>query len=222
MAHIRLSTLDKTFVERDTTEEPFPVTIRLRDDEDNTIEFRLSGMTSSETEEFRGSVRILLQQLDELVAEWEDQPDWSNDGYICPPHESRDGNGWYVRFEGKDVATGVPDREIALFLLAEAMTKAGHFPAAWETGRDWAPQPVDDEVRAFHDAGGTDLLPLEGVQFSEGTDVEVLDEGDWDSGTVRRDFGQHGVWVDGYGEGVTYFVEDRDEIRAYVDPDDDA
>lgn len=220
MTLIRLRQLEKTYAKRDTTEEPYPVTIGLKDDEGATIEFRFSGMSVESVEDFRREVRSLLLQLDELVDEWEEFADQENDGFIFPPHEN-DGHGWFVKFEGEIVATGVPDRDVAMFLLAEAMTNAGSFPAVWETGRDWAPQEIGDEVRAFHDAGGTDLLPLEGVEYAAGQDVIFRDEdGDERSGQVKRDVGQHGVWVEDYNE--QFLIDDRTNIRADTDDDEDS
>lgn len=219
MAHIRLSNLTKTNVDRDTTDEPYRVTVTLTDENSDVVEFRFSGMADEETSNFRHEIRELLKQLDDLLEDWETLPDYDHDGFISPPHENRH-KGWWVKIFNRDVATDAPSRDIAIFLIAEAMTEAGEFCEAWETGRDWKPEPIDDEVRAMHDEGGTDLIPLEGVQWASGIPIEFKDpdqDDEWESGTVHRDFGQHGVWIDGYGEGAVHFVEDRDDIRPWED-----
>lgn len=216
MAHIRLSNLTKTSVDRDTVDEPYRVTVTLADEQGDVVEFRFPGRADEETSNFRDEIRGLLTQLDEVLEEWENMPDFDHDGFISPPHENH-GKGWWVKIFGRDVAVDAPSREIAIFLLAEAMTEAGEFCDVWETGKDWAPQPIDDQVRAMHDAGGTDLIPLEGVQYADGDDIEFIagedfsDPGKWTSGQVRRDLGQHGVWIADFHE--TYHIEDRDDIR---------
>lgn len=220
MAHIRLSNLDKATVDRDTTDEPYRVTVTLKDEDGDVVQFRFSGMADEDTANFRHEIRELLKQLDELIDHWETFPDNDHDGFISPPH-SGGTKGWWVRIFGRDVATDAPSRDVAIFLLAEAMTEAGEFCEAWEEGRDWAPRPIDDEVRAMHDAGGTDLIPLEGVTYAQGGDIEFVagedfaDPGNWTSGQVRRDLGQHGIWVEDFD--TMYHITDRDQIRVPVE-----
>lgn len=112
---------------------------------------------------------------------------------------------WYVTLEGVQVAQNLDSRALAVLTLAVAMTTTGAFPSAWERD-EWGQggDPIDDEIRALHDAGGTEMLPYvyDQPELDDGTDIQVETrfqtgpnrwEPEWRDATVIRDFGQHGV-----------------------------
>lgn len=103
-----------------------------------------------------------------------------------------------VRLEGvfKD---RFPTGDIAIYELARAMDETGSFPNAWMEGEHGpSSRSIDDEVRAFHDAGGGGLLPLPGARFAPGDNVIDSDDG-WPC-TVIRDYGDLGVHVRAQGD----------------------
>lgn len=93
---------------------------------------------------------------------------------------------------------GYPDRKVAIYELAALMAMHGEFPGAWISGEHGpAMADISDEVRAFHDEGGTLLRPLAGVRFEPGTLVRA-----WDGGMYRviRDYGELGTWLHADGD----------------------
>jgi hypothetical protein len=77
-------------------------------------------------------------------------------------------------------------------------------------------RPVSAEVRAFHDEGGSRLLPLDGVVFEPGDEVR------YDGGTMEvvRDYGELGIWlaVPGDWRAGEAFVRDRARVQPVYEP----
>lgn len=92
---------------------------------------------------------------------------------------------------------GYPDPGVAIYEAALLMAEHGEFPGVWMCGEHGpSERDVADEVRAFHDAGGDQMRPLEGVTYEPGTEVRSND-GTWE---VIRDYGELGVWLGVYGD----------------------
>lgn len=135
-----------------------------------------------------------------------DLPD-DTDAWI---HSDRSQSWFRVELEGVTIGEW-PDEDVAVYELARAMSEHGSFPAAWLDPGD-GPVSVDDRVRAHHDEGGTGLLPLEGVKYDEGDDVQVLGRYGWVDATVVHDYGtQIGVHVK-YPETSETDVADHDDV----------
>lgn len=164
---------------------------------------------------------------DTILKGWEDVPD-EFDAYV---HDDRD--GYYVSIEGvmwdadreetvSQTRGGqhvrpLPSREIAEYELARAMSKSGCFPNAWYTDeRGWSDN-IAERVRAFHDEGGTGLLPLEGVRFEEDSAIRTPDG--WRAYVVR-DYGNLGMIYVLSGDDTRHFAE-GDERDTFVAIDDD-
>lgn len=132
---------------------------------------------------------------------WEDLPD-EDDGYVF-----FDRGSYFVQLSGKRFGNekGYPSRDIATYHLAEAMSEAGNFPNVWIEGIDNGAIAIDDDVRKFHDEGGTNLLPLEGKRFDD--DAEVMADG-WRCYVVK-DYGKLGVTYVLAGDDTIHFTEDN-------------
>jgi hypothetical protein len=123
---------------------------------------------------------------------------------LSQPHESDnyvtlDRGRYYVSLGGANGISpdsqprnGYPDPQVAIYELAKLMAERGEFRAAWMEGEHGpSSRSIDDEVRAFHDTGGDQLLPLDGVQYEPGDEVRSND-GTWE---VICDYGTLGVWL---------------------------
>lgn len=158
-----------------------------------------------------------LREPGERDDEDEDPGPGEYDGWI-----TLDRDGYSLRLEGVWLPGVYPTREIAIYELAAEMSLTGSFPAAWVTGEHGpATASVDMQVRAHHDAGGTGLLPLPGVQYEPGAPVRYDGEGVW---TVQRDYGTGigmGVMIYAAGDpSVTGHVTDRARLAPI--PEDDS
>lgn len=102
-----------------------------------------------------------------------DSPDPGGDGFVTLGR-----NDWEVRLEGIERGR-YPKYEMAVYQLARVMAETGSFPACWAEGEHGpSSRLIDDEVRAFHDAGGDGLLPLPGARFAPG-DLVIDTDGGW-------------------------------------------
>lgn len=182
---------------------------------DVTIDLDVGG-NSGNAESLRDALAAVAASLTGILAEWEDVPaEW--DGYVSP-----DRGGWYVQLSGKRVGSdqyGFPTLDIAIYRLAEAMAEAGEFGNAWAEGEHGpTTRSINDEVRAFHDEGGDQMKPLEGVRYAEGDLVEA-DTG-WPM-RVDRDYGPMGVMIYADGDSsVREYVKHEDRARLQKIPED--
>lgn len=146
-----------------------------------------------------------------ILTDWEDTPD-EYDGWVS---EGRD--GYYVSLEGiprRNTRHGYASRDIAVYELAQAMADAGCFPNAWYSNERGNTENIGEEVRKHHDAGGSSMLPLEGVEYEEG-DAVIYSDPAW-PWIVDKDYGQLGVVIhEQYDTRNRAHVTDRSEIARY-------
>lgn len=111
-----------------------------------------------------------LEQVDKLHR---DRPPCEWDGIV-----SEDRGRYYVSCEGSRDKREYLSLELATRGLAQAMVDAGCFSDAFYVGERGGYWRIDDEVRAFHDTGGDQMLPEPriGLTFaSDGCAWEVVD-----------------------------------------------
>lgn len=207
------------------------VAIERADDDDGAVTLRLAfedgtvvsadvGITLVGVEDLADTLDRAAKAARELAEGWQDRPDYDDDGWVALDDRTRQ---YRVSLSG-DVRDSYPTRGIALFELACAMSEAGYFPNAWIEGEDWGPQPIDTEVRAFHDDGGDQPIELPGVEYEPGADVEASYqyqtapftwETSWEPATVIRDYGTDlGVLIAWHFQGEDHAaITDRTHIR---------
>lgn len=167
-------------------------------------------------EGLRNALQDVVDDMDaNILAGWEDTPDPESDAWISEGR-GRYGNGYFIQLEGVavgDKERGYVSRDIATFELAEAMAKAGCFPNAWYENERGNVDNIGEDVRKYHDEGGTAMIPLEGVEYDEGQDVTY----DNDDYIVVRDYGQFGVVIHRrWDESSREHVTDRSEITTLI------
>jgi hypothetical protein len=148
--------------------------------------------------------QVYRLRLEEAQAEPDDtdpdfvEPDPDNDGFVA-----LDRGGYWARIFGKDLTRrgrGFPTTDIAIYELARAMAEAGEFPNAWMEGEHGpSVRDINDEVRRFHDEGGSKLLPLEGVQYAPGDEIDSSEEPGLYF-TVDQDYGMLGIVAHASGD----------------------
>lgn len=157
-----------------------------------------------------------------LPADPGETPDDDEDDEALP--QSWDGwvtldrDRYYIMLEGLRAGPelGVPRRNMAIYELAKAMADRGSFPAAWITGEHGpASESIDAEVRAWHDAGGSGLLPLTGTHFAAGDNV--LLRGDTTPWVVDADYGNMGVLLWAYGDPSVTLTADHAQLAPMPD-----
>lgn len=161
-------------------------------------------------------LEALVEDAKKECRDWEDLPD-EYDAYIGA-HWGR----FFLTIEQVHVGDqkGYPTREIAAYELARHMTESGVFPGAWFQNERGTCDAVDDEVRAFHDEGGTGLKPLPGVRFEDGAEVLIAGMG---RAYVVKDYGDLGLTYVLSGDDEVRFIEDNvaDAVLPYPDEDED-
>jgi hypothetical protein len=194
MAQIELDALETLEIQaRRADDERGDVMLIIRTD-DGTVRVRI-GRTADDADRLAEALARALTQATSMGEDWYNLPD-ENDGYV-----SLNRGRYYVTFGGKSPAgqprNGYPKPDIAIYELAKMMAEAGEFPPAWMEGEHGpSSREINAEVRAFHDAGGDQMRPLEGVRYEPGDEVRS-DDGTWE---VIRDYGELGVWLGVYGD----------------------
>lgn len=213
------------------------ITARRLDDEEGGIELVIEtddGNVTIDCGRFCDDAYALEKSLrdaadfvrDDILKDWQDRPD-QHDGWIC---EQDRGGGFSVACEGTEGGV-FPDRAIAVIELAEMMCNTGCFPNSWFQNIYGSVDEICDEVRAYHDDGGSGMKPLPGVVYAPGDEVlvryntidyrtmHVTDTG-WDPAEIVRDYGDAGIiytWCD--GEGEEKFTKDRSFVRTQDEHD---
>jgi hypothetical protein len=221
MSSIELVGLASLTVTR-SDEAPGEVTLVLMGEEGDRISISV-GHHDEDAANLRLELAGALAKLDRWLADWYVHPD-EYDAYVGDL-----GPDYSVRLEGVILDRTFPSKEIATYELARMMAERGCFPAAWFEGYQGGHEPLDDEVRAFHDEGGDKLLELWGRQYEDGAEVLIRDpdtlttDADEWTANVVRDYGVMGV-VYRYPENQHDYVlehTDRDRMRPVPDDEDD-
>jgi hypothetical protein len=160
------------------------------------------------------SLRHVAEDVAEnILGRWEDAPD-KYDAYISF-HQGR----YHVSLEGIRVGD-YPSREVAEIELARAMVSGGLFPPAWSITDHGNHVAIDEQIRRWHDEGGTQMAPIPGVQYQPGDRVRYADV-DWPYRVVG-DWGPAGVEIHTDGDpSIWTHVTDRAQLRPDTDSDAD-
>jgi hypothetical protein len=189
------------------------------EDEDGDVEINC-GSFSSDADALLGALQDATEEAKSLVEDWEARPD-EEDGYV-----SEDRGGYLVSLSGKSPddmpRNGYRSRDIATYELARQMAGAGYFPNAWYFNERGNYDDIGAEVRAFHDEGGDQIKPLEGVQYEEDDTViftsdPYQDPVQW---TVVTDYGTLGLILSSGGEHSFFDGEQRAEVTLYEDDEE--
>lgn len=215
MASIELNALETLNIRAWRTEdEAGEVTLVIRTD-DGTVRVRC-GRTADDADRLTEALALATGQSAKAADDWDERPD-ENDLYV-----TLDRYRYWVSWDGRDQPgqprNGYPDRQVAVYEAARWMAGSGEFPAAWISGEHGpAAASIDSEIRAFHDEGGSQLLPLDGVEYEPGDRVRY----NGDEGLeVVRDYGSLGLWlaVAGDHSAGEAFVTDRSRIQPVYEP----
>jgi hypothetical protein len=156
------------------------------------------------------SLHHLADDVDtDILDSWHDNPD-EFDAYI-----SFDRGRYHVSLEGVRIGD-YPSRDVAEIELARAMVDGGVFPNTWFITDHGNTEPIDDDIRRWHDEGGDQMAPLRGVQYQPGDRVWYADV-DWPYRVVG-DWGPAGVEIHTDGDpSIWTHVTDRAELRPDTD-----
>jgi hypothetical protein len=156
------------------------------------------------------SLHHLADDVDaDILDSWHDTPD-EFDAYI-----SFDRGRYHVSLEGVRIGD-YPSRDVAEIELARAMVDGGVFPNTWFITDHGDTEPIDDDIRRWHDEGGDQMAPLPGVQYRPGDRVWYADV-DWPYRVVG-DWGPAGVEIHTDGDpSIWTHVTDRAELRPDTD-----
>ena len=156
------------------------------------------------------SLRHLIADVtDDILDGWQDVPD-EFDAYI-----SFDRGRYHVSLDGTRIGD-YPSQQVAEIELARAMVSGGVFPNAWFITDHGNHVAIDDDIRRWHDKGGTQMVPIPGVQYRPGDRIRYAD-GDWPYRVVG-DWGPAGVEIHTDGDRSSWtHVTDRDPLRPDTD-----
>lgn len=197
------------------------------------------GRFYDEISELHTMFETLATDAGSIIERWQDVPDQDSDAFV---YEGERG-GYTVYLEGAQWdgtvlarvhhnSTTFPTRDIAEYELAAAMSSSGCFPNTWFMNERGIIADIGKSIRKYHDDGGTDLLPLDGVEYETGADVVVririqTAAFTWEdaevSGEVIRDYGTElGIVYCCSGDGDPHHTNDRADVRADNSAEDEA
>jgi hypothetical protein len=143
------------------------------------------GRTVADADNLAGALAGARDQASQVADDWYERPD-EDDLYVTLDR------GKYWLSWGAETRHAYPDRLVAIYEAARWMADRGEFPNAWITGEHGpAAASIDQEVRTWHDEGGSQLLPLTSVEYEPGDLVRY----DGDLMEVVGDWGTLGIWL---------------------------
>lgn len=183
-----------------------------------------AGRFFEDAENLARDLRSAANDAEAIVSDWQDRPD-EYDGFVSEDRGrylvSLDGVHWngdalvsVTRFPDRRWRS-FPTRDIATYELARAMEVSGVFPNVWYQNERGSPDNIGEQVRAFHDEGGTNCKPLSGVEYEDGADVLIRYEEGFLGGQVVKDYGELGIVYVLSGDDEERFSEDRSEVKPY-------
>jgi hypothetical protein len=159
------------------------------------------------------AIETIVTEAMNLAGEDEDEGPVESDGYVTLDPGPGSRIGYQVRLSGVDKGT-FPAQGIAVYELARAMAESGEFPSVWMAGEHGpSVRPIEDEVRAYHDAGGTGLLPLAGTRYGKGNLILLND--DTLPYEVDCDYGTLGVMAHTAGDPSVTVIAMHDRLTPY-------
>jgi hypothetical protein len=209
MANIELNALEILDIQAWRTEDEYgDVTLIIKTD-DGTVRVRC-GRTADDADRLTGALATATGQAGKVADDWDERPD-ENDLWV-----TLDRGRYWLSWAG-ETRHAYPDRQVAIYEAARWMAERGEFPNAWVTGEHGpATADIGAEVRAFHDEGGSHLLPLAEVEYEPGDLVRY----DGDLMEVVTDYGTLGIWlaVAGDRSAGEVFTQNRARVTPVYEP----